>query len=416
MSDHLQSILRQYDPTAPLERAWTIPAPWYTDPAVAALEQRAVFGASWQYVAPLDRLEAPGSFVTATVAGEPIVVVRGRDGALRGFFNVCRHHAAAVATEKCGSCSVLRCPYHGWTYDLDGRLKGAPEFEGVEDFDRAASGLMPVAVETWERFVFVRLGAGGLPSASNLLSPLGERLGEGGSTGSSAGTPSPRPSPLKGEGESLKEHLGDMAAGVAKLDLARLKFFERRRWTLNCNWKVYVDNYLDGGYHVPHLHKSLSSVLEYSDYQIENGERYCLQHSPLKAGKDAETAAVRKGDRAYYYWLHPNFMLNWYEGVMDVNLVLPLGPDKCEVIFDFFFDDVGESAAARNRASLAVGERVQQEDIDICEAVQRGLHSRAYVAGRLSVRREAGEHLFHRLLHGDLAGEVSKSNKPASYL
>jgi choline monooxygenase len=371
MSDHLQSILRQYDPTAPLERAWTIPAPWYTDPEVAALEQQAVFGAGWQYVAPLDRLEAPGSFATAVVAGEPVVVVRGRDGALRGFFNVCRHHAAAVATEECGSCSVLRCPYHGWTYDLDGRLKGAPEFEGVEGFDRDASGLMPVAVETWERFVFVR---------------------------------------LSDKGMSLKEHLGDMAAGVAKLELSRLKFFERRRWTLNCNWKVYVDNYLDGGYHVPHLHKSLSTVLEYSDYQIENGARFCLQHSPLKSGKDAETAAVRKGDRAYYYWLHPNFMLNWYEGVMDVNLVLPLGPDRCEVIFDFFFDDVGESAAARNRASLAVGERVQQEDIDICESVQRGLHSRAYVAGRLSVRREAGEHLFHRLLHADLAAGTSSSS------
>lgn len=244
-------------------------------------------------------------------------------------------------------------------------------------------------------------------------------MGEGEKPTESTGSPSPRPSPLKGEGVStpcgsgagahraaggmsLKEHLGGMAAGVAKLELARLKFFERRRWTLNCNWKVYVDNYLDGGYHVPHLHKSLSTVLEYSDYLIENGERFCLQHSPLKSGKDAETAAVRKGDRAYYYWLHPNFMLNWYEGVMDVNLVLPLGPDRCEVIFDFFFDDVGESAAARNRASLAVGERVQQEDIDICEAVQRGLHSRAYVAGRLSVRREGGEHLFHRLLHGDL--------------
>lgn len=378
MSDHVRSILRQYDPTAPLERAWTIPAPWYTDSAVAELEQRAVFGASWQYVAPLDRLASPGSFVTAVVAGEPIVVVRGSNGVLRAFFNVCRHHAAAVATSECGTCSVLRCPYHGWTYDLDGSLKGAPEFEGVENFDRAASGLMPVAVETWERFVFVRLG------------PAEAARGGAGAAG----------------GMSLKEHLGEMAAGVAKLDLAKLRFFERRRWTLNCNWKVYVDNYLDGGYHVPHLHKSLSTVLEYSDYRIENGERFCLQHSPLKAGKDAETAAVRKGDRAYYYWLHPNFMLNWYEGVMDVNLVLPLGPDKCEVIFDFFFDDVGESAAARNRASLAVGERVQQEDIDICEDVQRGLHSRAYVAGRLSVRREAGEHLFHRLLHGDLSGHL----------
>ena len=137
-------------------------------------------------------------------------------------------------------------------------------------------------------------------------------------------------------------------------------------------------------------------------HMIENGPRYCLQYSPMKSGKDAETSSVRKGDMAYYYWLYPNFMLNWYEGVMDINLVIPLGVDRCEVIFDFYFDDVGTTAEARNRQSVCVGERVQQEDIDICESVQRGLTSRAYVAGRLSVRREAGEHLFHRLLAADL--------------
>src|SRR5262245_25941171 len=113
------------------------------------------------------------------------------------------------------------------------------------------------------------------------------------------------------------------------------------------------------------------------------------------------TASVRHG-QALYYWLYPNFMLNWYEGYLDTNLVVPLGIDRMRVIFDFYFADVSEGAAERNRKSMDVSERIQDEDHAICESVQRGLGSRAYRAGRLSVRREAGEHLFHRLLHRDL--------------
>jgi choline monooxygenase len=166
---------------------------------------------------------------------------------------------------------------------------------------------------------------------------------------------------------------------------------------------VFVDNYLDGGYHVPHLHKALNSVLEYKQYTIENEDRYCLQSSPMVSSEvDAATSATRQGDRAWYFWQYPNFMINLYQGYMDTNLVLPDGVDSCKVIFDFYFDDVSEAAAERNRQSIAVGERVNDEDEGICESVQGGLHSRAYGAGRLSVRREAGEHLFHRLLAGDL--------------
>ncbi len=162
---------------------------------------------------------------------------------------------------------------------------------------------------------------------------------------------------------------------------------------------MYVDNYLDGGYHVPHLHKALNSVLAYTEYTIENSDRYSLQSSPMVASQDASLAHTRTGDRAYYYWLYPNFMLNIYAGVMDTNLVLPLGTDRCMVIFDFYF--AGDDERYKED-SVAVSDRVQAEDVDICESVQRGLHSRAYGAGRLSVRRETGEHLFHRLLATDL--------------
>jgi choline monooxygenase len=365
MEQTLKEILASYNDKAPLAEAHTIPAAWYTDARVAALEQQNVFGRAWQAVARTDQVEKPGQYVTATVAGEPVVVVRGSDNQLRAFFNVCRHHAMTVMTEPCGTAQHLRCPYHGWTYNLEGELRGMTEFEGVCNFDRAKNGLVPIRVEVWEKFVFVNLD----PQAA-----------------------------------SLTDFLGELVERVRPLGLSGLKFVERRSYTQQCNWKVYVDNFLDGGYHVPHMHKGLNSVLDYTNYTIENLERCCVQSSPVAVDSTSESnaAATRKGDRAYYFWQYPNFMLNWYEGYLDTNFVIPLGVDRCEVIFDFYFADTSPAQMPYVRQSMDVSERVQQEDIVICDGVQRGLSSRAYQAGRLSVRREAGEHLFHRLLAADL--------------
>jgi choline monooxygenase len=323
-------------------------------------------------VGRVDQARHVGEFFTAELAGEPLVVVRGEDGFLRAFYNVCRHHAAAVVPEAQGRAKQFRCPYHGWTYGIDGVLKGMVEFEGVCRFDREENGLVPVRVETWENFVFVN---------------------------------------LDGRATSLGNFLGVVPEIVAPLELSKkLHFFDRRVYTLNCNWKVYVDNYLDGGYHVPHAHKGLSSVIEYTKYTIENFPRACLQSSPLSSDSSSEAgvAATRQG-KAFYLWIYPNFMINAYEGVMDTNLVLPLAIDRCAVVFDYYFADTGAAAEARNRESIAVSEKVQDEDMAICDSVQRGLGSRAYVAGRLSVRREAGEHLFHRLLHADLTSALGLS-------
>jgi len=372
--ESLPDIIASYNDQNPIERAFTIPSAWYTDERIAELERQAVFGGTWQAVARADQLRQPGQFVTAALAGEPLVVVCGADNQLRAFYNVCRHHAAAVVTEPQGTAGILRCPYHGWSYGLDGALKGAPEFEGVCGFDRAQHGLVPVRVEAWEQFIFVNLDA---------------------------------------NAASLEDFLGRLVKRVAPLNLGALHFFERRSYSLKCNWKVFVDNYLDGGYHVPHLHKALNSVLEYKQYTIENEDRYCLQSSPMvSSGVDAATAATRTGDRAWYFWQYPNFMINLYKGYMDTNLVLPDGVDRCKIIFDFYFDDVSESGWERNRQSIAVGECVNDEDVGICESVQRGLHSRAYGAGRLSVRREVGEHLFHRLLAADLKRGLATTGSP----
>jgi choline monooxygenase len=362
--DSVDQILAIYNDKAPLSEASTIPAPWYVDPRIAELETQTVFSKAWQMIGRIDQVEKAGQFVSAFVAGEPVVAVRGNDGVLRAFYNVCRHHAAAVVTEPCGQAQLLHCPYHGWNYGLDGSLKGMPEFDGVKNFERQQNGLVPVRAEIWEKFVFVNLD----PHA-----------------------------------ESLASFLGGLVKRAAPLGLAKLNFFDTRAYDIACNWKVFVDNYLDGGYHVPHLHKGLNSVLDYKEYTIENEDRYCLQSSPMVSSQDdAATGATRKGDRAWYFWQYPNLMINCYQGYMDTNLVIPVDVDHCRVIFDFYFDDVSEAHREYNQQSVAVGARVQDEDLGICEDVQRGLKSRAYGAGRLSVRREAGEQLFHRLLAADL--------------
>jgi choline monooxygenase len=345
---NISDIIASYDPTAPLEAASTIPSSWYLDPQVFELERQAVFAHSWQVVARAEQVQSPGHYVTCEIAGEPLVVIRGDDGVLRGFFNVCRHHAAAVMTEPSGEASVLQCPYHGWTYSCDGSLKTAPDMGSVSNFDRKSMGLLPIGVMVWKRWVLVCVDR----SASQFVD-------------------------------------------IQDLHAQQFHWVERRHYLLDCNWKVFVDNYLDGGYHVPHLHKGLNRSLDYSEYRIELGERSCLQWSPFSGG-----------DRALYYWIYPNFMINIYPSSMDTNLVIPRGLGQTEVIFDFYFTDDSAGARPRNIASIETSEGIQNEDVAICASVQRGLASRSYKSGRLSTRREGGEHLFHRLLHADLSGAI----------
>jgi choline monooxygenase len=371
----LKQIIESYNPNTPLAEARTIPSTWYLDPRIMDLERQTVFARSWQLVGRAEQVRKPGQYITWELAGEPLLVVRGNDHILRGFFNVCRHHAAAIVTEPAGEARHLRCPYHGWTYALEGELRGTPDFAGVCDFERAANGLVPVETEVWSEWVFVRLERGG---------------------------------------PSLEASLGaDLPGRIAALGCENFHWMARRHYALDCNWKVFIDNYLDGGYHIPYLHHGLDSVLDYGNYTIETGARFCLQSSPVVTkGAETQTGAVRKGERALYYWIYPNLMINWYEGVMDTNLVVPRGVDRTEVIFDFYFTDISEQARERNLASIAVGEKIQHEDVAICKSVQRGLASRSYSSGRLSVRREAGERLFHRLLSADLRAAIESRENP----
>jgi choline monooxygenase len=364
MTDAVRRLLDAFDPTRPLDRAHTIPNDWYFDADLYDLERRTVF-AGWRVAARADQLAAPGSFATAEIAGEPVAVVRDGDGVLRAFHNVCRHRAAPVLTEPCGHATRLRCRYHGWTYDLAGRLRGAPEFDGVADFCREDFGLVPLAADLWGPTLWVHDATPHLP---------------------------------------LADYLAPLPAMTQPLGVDRLRWHARREYDLACNWKVYVDNFLDGGYHVHTVHPGLAGVLDYAHYRTDVFAHASVQVSPLKPAEGgAVEGAVRTGDNAYYWWVFPNFMVNLYAGVMDTNLVLPLGPDRCRVVFDFYFAE-GASPEFVTQ-SVEVAERIQQEDVGICEEVQRGLRSRSFRTGRFSVRRENGGYHFHQLLARSLRNE-----------
>lgn len=354
---NLPGLLAAFDPNAPLSRARTIPNTWYTASEVYAAERDAVFARSWQVVGRREQVATPGSYLTADITGEPVLVVRGEDGVLRAFFNVCRHRAAPILTEPCGHATKLRCRYHGWTYDLAGNLRGTPEFDGVEEFPREGNGLPPMAVAEWGPFVWVHLTE-------------------------------PR--------EPVERFVGPLASWIDKQGgFGNLAWHARKSYDLACNWKVYVDNYLDGGYHVNTVHPALAGVLDYREYRTVADGNTVIQSSPTKPA-EGEAGRTRTGGDAAYWWVYPNFMLNFYSGVMDTNLVLPLGVDRCRVVFDFYFAAGTDPQFIRE--SIAVAEQVQAEDIGICEEVQRGLNSRSYTTGRFSVKRENGGYYFHQLL------------------
>ena len=340
--------LSDYAPTRDLSRAATIPARWCTDPGFLAWERTKVFARTWQPVGQAGSVARPGDYFSCDIAGEPVVVARTRDGDLKAFSNVCRHRASLIVDGH-GHGPSLRCPYHSWTYSLDGRLLSQPEFEGVEDWNKSEICLPQFQAETWGPFVFVNQDVHAPP---------------------------------------LNEVLGDIPREVTELgcDLLQLRSVERRDYVINCNWKVYIDNYLEG-YHLPAAHPGLYRALDYSKYRVDTHRYYSSQYAPLRQDADS---------RALYYWLFPNFMLNIYPDNLSSNIILPLGHDKTLTIFEWFA--YGESAGV-GPETIAFSDEIQQEDIRICESVQRGLSSNHYKQGRFSVKRENGVHHFHLLLH-----------------
>lgn len=364
-----------------IECAQTLAARFYIDPAILEVEKARIFRRTWQLVGTLSQncgevngvkrtIADPESFFTVEVAGEPLVIVRDKTGTLRAFSNVCRHRAGPIA-QGSGCKNVFRCGYHGWTYTLDGRLIGTPDVEGVECFDRSQMGMVPVRVEVWEQFIFVNFDADAQP---------------------------------------LSAFLGEIPKQARGFDFSNLHLVERHDYVLNCNWKVYVDNYLEG-YHIPIAHPGLMREIDYSQYRTETFRFYSQQFAPIRTMKpeEVEERSYAPGvgiQEACYFWIFPNLMLNIYPDNISTNVIIPISHDKTLTVFEWFFHNA-DSPAVRERVKKAVAfsDEVQQEDIGLCESVQRGLRSSTYDRGRYSVKRENGVHHFHMLL-GEFLGQV----------
>jgi choline monooxygenase len=354
---------RPFDIDPDIRRAATLPGRVYSDPALFRLQQEQIFARTWQYAGHDDLVSVAGQVFPFTLLpgalDEPLVLTRDGDDRLHCLSNVCTHRGTLVV-DGAGHLAQLRCRYHGRRFALDGRFHSMPEFEGTAGFPSKADDLPPVSLAQLERFLMVAL-APAMPF-DDVAAPVRARL----------------------KGLPFADLVYDGAAA--------------RDYLVEANWALYVDNYLEG-FHIPYVHSSLATTLDYGAYAVEL-ERYAvLQLGIAKPGERAFALpnAHRDADRsiaAYYFWLFPTTMFNVYPWGVSVNAVTPLAVDRTRVSFlPFVWDQ-----SLRGEGAGSGLDRVEREDEAIVEAVQRGVRSRLYDRGRYSPTRESGVHHFHRLL------------------
>jgi choline monooxygenase len=324
--------------------ARTLPYAWYDDPAVLRVEQERIFARSWQYATRADVVAEPGSMTPAWAGSLPVLVVRPHDGQLRGFVNVCRHRGH-VLCEANARRETIQCPYHAWTYGLDGALRSAPRAEREEAFDSAALSLVPVSVDAWGPFVFVNPD----PSAAPLADSLGDLprlLAEGG------------------------------------VDLDRLRFHSRAESDeYACNWKVCAENFLEC-YHCAVAHPSLARTLDVSEdaYVLEHDGTLLSQFGPPRDAASDGSDSVARGQ---FHFLFPNTVVNVMPGRQNLSIgpIAPRGPKRTDRFLDYFVgEDTDEDWL---RGFLELDEQVGREDRALVESVQRGIGSGALEAGVL---------------------------------
>lgn len=379
-----------------IETAYTPPGSWYTDPEfLNEVELKHTFR-HWIYGTRLELLKDPGNYVAGNVNGEPFLIMHNKPTEsseandnnkpnINAFYNVCRHHAAQLSDEGCGKLPANRitCPYHGWQYTLDGKLSKATFMKGCKNFKASDNGLIPIAMDTLGPWVFLKLGA-------------------------EKGT---QPTIFTDQPDMVKYH-----SLLLQKDYDKLVHVKNKKYKLKCNWKVFIDNYLDGGYHVPVVHKGLTSLLDMKTYKGYSSDNFYVQGALIE--KDTNKVDMAVNDRlqdietnenVLYMYHYPNFCVNRYGRWMDTNIVWPVGPNECIVEFDWYVEkSIAHDSEYINKC-LADSEKIQDEDIWLCERVQKGLQSSAYnYGGRYSPSLEGGEFMFHQLLQRDVESAIER--------
>lgn len=354
--------LNDYKYDLPLAEASTLPSRWYLDPQIYDLEKENIFRRGWHIVGNTHRLREPGDFITLDFFDEPLILIKDQSSRLRAFSNVCRHRAGRLK-EGCGKAAALQCRYHGWTYNLDGKLKGAPEFDGVLNWNKEDMGLPEFAVKTWGPFVFINLEE----------------------------NPKPLEDALQGISNKILEQ---------NFNLNEYQYLYRKDYSVNCNWKVYVDNYQEG-YHIPIAHPKLNKEIDYSSYQVVNHDTYSQHFSTMKREAQKSTAL--------WFLAFPDMMLNVYPDNMTLNIVIPIDHEQTKVVFEWYVhprsplfgsppqENLEDHELSKELKDLiSFSDLVQIEDEALCHDVQKGLKSKTYDQGRLSVKRENGVFWFHQ--------------------
>lgn len=337
----------------PLAEASTLPSTCYVDDFFHSWEIENLHRKTWQGVGSVQLLADSGGLIKTTLAGNPVIIFDDEDGKVRAFYDVCQHRGGPLERKE---SSGLKCRYHGWTYRFDGTLAGTPEFDGVDDFEREKVTLKSIGLVEWQGLLFLNLD----PDA-----------------------PDPQSAFV------------DIAKIIAPLDLSSLKLYRRVMYDVKSNWKVYVDNYQEA-YHLGYVHEGLSNLLDYETYKTEVNEHFTLQSSPIS---DTDKMYSGSGNMAYYFTLFPNFMLNILPGRLQTNLIVPVSANRCQVIFDYYYEDISTPEARdRIEKEIEFSDEIQREDIEICERVQEGLSTPAYDEGRYSIKREEGLHAFHNYM------------------
>ncbi|MEO1492266.1 MAG: ring-hydroxylating oxygenase subunit alpha [Pseudomonadota bacterium] len=364
-SEDLTAIRGGYD-TDP-SRSSSLQATAYTDPDWFRADVRTILGKTWQWVCHVEKVRAPGAYVTVDVAGHPIAVVRGNDGSLRAFYNVCKHRAHMLLSGE-GQTTRIMCPYHAWVYRLDGQLARAPHTENLQDFDIGDICLDAVQVEEFCGFVFVNLD--------------------------------PEAAPLAKQSGDLETEIRHWAP-----DIDRLTFGHRLTYDIRSNWKNVVDNFLEC-YHCPTAHKDFCDLVDMDTYKVTTHGIYSSHMADAGAGAnsayDVSNATVKTHA---VWWLWPTTCLMRYPGrsSMIVLNIIPAGPDRTLETYDFFLETPEPNEMERD-AIRYLDEVLQVEDIALVESVQRGMATPAFRQGRIvhdpdgSGKSEHAVHHFHGLV------------------
>ena len=348
-----------------IEKAETLSSDFYTEEEYYKGSIDKIMAKSWQYVGDREQLlRMPENVFPITLleksVNEPLLLQTTEKGDVSCMSNVCTHRGFQIVHHPAKMNRIV-CGYHGRRFDLEGKVAHMPEFKEVENFPRPCDHLTKVPVERWKRFLFTSID----PRID--FSIIKNRL--------------------------------DERVGFLNIDTWRFAPEYTKTYNINANWALYCDNYLEG-FHIPFVHNDLNNIIDYGEYTTECYDHMTVQIGYGKTGDEGFDIPKGHPDHgkvvaAYYYWLFPNFMLNFYPWGVQINIVKPISKDFCKVDFLYF---IGDEEKWEQFGKDALAEKVEREDEYVVEAVQKGMKSRFYDTGRYSAKREKGLHHFHQMI------------------